>query len=101
MSAHVVPLRVYALVFGALLTLTGVTAWVAFLDLGPLNTIAAMTIAAVKALLVVLYFMHVRWSSRLTRLFIAAGIFWLLILILLTLGDYDTRGWITGPATGL
>jgi cytochrome c oxidase subunit 4 len=101
MSAHVAPLRVYALVFGALLVLTGVTAWVAFLDLGPLNTVVAMAIAAVKAVLVVLYFMHVRWSSNLARLFIAAGIFWLLILILITLGDYDTRAWMAESGSGL
>jgi cytochrome c oxidase subunit 4 len=100
MSAHVAPLRLYALVFGSLIALTGVTVWVAFFDLGPLNTVVAMTIAVVKAVLVVLYFMHLRWSSQVTRLFIAAGIFWLLILILLTLGDYDTRGWMAGPGPG-
>ena len=73
MSAHVAPLRLYAFVFGTLIALTGVTVWVAFFDLGPLNTVAAMTIAVVKAVLVVLYFMHVRWSSQVTRLFIDAA----------------------------
>jgi cytochrome c oxidase subunit IV len=100
MSAHVAPLRIYALVFGALLALTGLTAWIAYFDLGPFNTVVAITIAVLKALLVALYFMHVRWSSHVTRLFVVAGIFWFLILVLLTLSDYDTRSWMPGSGPG-
>ena len=94
MSAHVVPLKTYYAIFGALLAGTGVTVWVAFLDLGPLNTVVAMTIAVIKALLVVLYFMHVKYSSRLTWLFAAAGFVWLVLMIGLTIADFDSRGWI-------
>jgi cytochrome c oxidase subunit 4 len=93
MSTHVVPLRIYVAIFVALLVLTGVTVAVAYLDLGAMNTIVALTIAVVKGLLVVLYFMHVRYSSRLTWVFVAAGFFWFLILVAFTFADYDTRGW--------
>ena len=93
MSAHhVVPLRVYLAVFGALLVLTALTVWVAEIDLGPLNTVVALSIATLKAVLVVLWFMHVRYSSRLTWVFVAAGFLWLALLIGGTLGDYFSRG---------
>jgi len=91
---HVVPLRVYHAIFVTLLVLTGVTVWVAGLDLGPLNTAVALGIATVKALLVVLYFMHVRYASRLTWVFVAAGLFWLVLLIAGTMHDYQTRAWL-------
>jgi len=94
MSGHLVPLKGYLGIFLALMALTAVTVYVAFLDLGPMNTVAAMTIAAVKAVLVVLYFMHVRWSSRLVWIFAAAGVFWLMIMIGLTMADYGTRDWL-------
>jgi len=68
---------------------------VAKLDLGLLNVVVALTIAVIKATLVVLYFMHVRWSSRLTWVFVCAGFFWLAIMVALTLSDYLTRGWLT------
>ena len=101
MSAnHVVPIAVYFRVFAALLLLTGVTVWVAFLDLGAANTVVAMAIAAIKASLVVLYFMHVRYGSRLTWVFIGAGVFWLAVLITLTLSDELTRGWLTHVKQG-
>ncbi|MGE5219003.1 MAG: cytochrome C oxidase subunit IV family protein [Chloroflexota bacterium] len=94
-SSHVVSIKLYALVFGALLLLTLATAGIAFIDLGgELNSIAALTIALVKALLVVLFFMHLRYSSRLTWVFAGAGIFWLLILLVLTLADPLTRSWL-------
>lgn len=93
MSGHVASLRTYVTIFGVLTAFTALTVWIAFLDLGPLNTAVALGIAGVKASLVVLYFMHVRWSSRLTWLFAAAGFFWLLILIALTMADFGTRGW--------
>ena len=61
---------------------------------GPLNAIVALTIAVIKALLVILFFMHVYWSSRLTKIYVAAGFIWLIIMVALTLSDYQTRGWI-------
>ncbi|MFN0242622.1 MAG: cytochrome C oxidase subunit IV family protein [Planctomycetota bacterium] len=93
MSGHLVPLKIYYGIFGALLVLTGVTVAVAFVDLGPLNTVVALSIAVLKALLVVLYFMHVRYSSRLTWVFVAAGFVWFLIMIGFTLTDFQTRLW--------
>lgn len=95
MAPHIVPTRTYYQVFAALLILTGITVGVAFLDLGRLNAIVALAIAVGKALLVVLIFMHLRTSSRLTWIVVAGGAFWLLLLITLTLSDYLTRGWYT------
>src|SRR5437899_10148530 len=97
MSVRVVPVRVYLLVFVALLALTATTARVAFIDLGPLNDVAALGIAVLKAALVVLFFMHVRYGTRLTPLVLAASLFWLLILLGLSLCDYLTRGGLGGP----
>ncbi len=87
MNETVVPPRTYALVALALLVLLGLTAAVAEIDLGPLNALAALLIAVVKAILVVLFFMEVRYRSRLTWLFAAAGFLWLGIMIGLTLAD--------------
>ncbi|MGH9712435.1 MAG: cytochrome C oxidase subunit IV family protein [Candidatus Acidiferrales bacterium] len=98
MSGHVVPLRVYISVFLALLVLTGLTTWVAYFDLGPMNTVLALAIAVAKMLLVILFFMHVKYSSGLTRLIILAGFFWFAILVGLTLSDELTRGWT--PSSG-
>src|SRR6059036_2629512 len=94
MSEHIVPRKVYYGVFAALVVLTVVTWSVAKIDLGKLNTIVALTIAFIKATLVVLYFMHVRYSSRLTWVFVGAGFFWLAIMVTLTLSDFMTRGWL-------
>ena len=91
---HVVPLRVYLAIFAALLVLTGATVAVAKLDLGALNNVVALGIATVKAVLVVLWFMHVKYSSRLTWVFVAAGFFWLFLLIAGTMQDYVGRGWL-------
>jgi cytochrome c oxidase subunit 4 len=79
------------------MVLTGVTVGVAYVDLGPFNTLVALVIAFTKMMLVVLYFMHVRYSSRLTWAVVGAGFFWLALLLLLTLSDYVTRGqgWLT------
>src|SRR4029077_17952210 len=74
-SAHVVPLRVYLLVFVSLLLLTATTVAAAFVDLGALNNVVAMAIAGLKATLVILFFMHVRYSTRLTPLVIVSGLF--------------------------
>lgn len=97
MSDHVVPVRVYGAVFTALLAFTAVTIWVAFMDLGFLNTIVALFIAVFKATLVVLYFMHVRYGSRLTWVFVTAGVLWLIILLLFLMSDYASRGWQYSP----
>ena len=82
------------MIFAALVVLTVVTWSVAKLDLGKMNAVVALTIAVTKATLVVLYFMHVRWSSRLTWVFVGAGFFWLAIMVALTLSDYATRNWL-------
>src|ERR1044071_3598966 len=91
MSEHIVSAKIYGLIFAALLVMTGVTYWVSLLDLGRLNVIVALTIATIKAVLVVLYFMHVRYSSRLTWVVVVSGFFWLAIMIALTMSDYLTR----------
>ena len=91
MSAHVVPLKVYLAIFLALIAGTVLTVLVAFQDLGPMNTVVALTIAGAKALLVVLWFMHVKYSSRLTWVFAAAGLAWLVLMIGLTMADFETR----------
>ena len=92
MEEHSHPsLKVYFLVFFALAVGTCLTVAIAFVDLGPWNPIIALTIACTKATLVILYFMHVRYSSKLTILTVCAGFFWLLILITLSLTDYLTR----------
>jgi cytochrome c oxidase subunit 4 len=94
MSEFVVPVKTYVLIFVALLLLTGLTTGVAFIDLGAeLNTIIALTIAVVKALLVILFFMHVKYSPGLTKMVIVAGFFFLALLIAFTLADELTRGW--------
>ncbi|MGH9971246.1 MAG: cytochrome C oxidase subunit IV family protein [Pyrinomonadaceae bacterium] len=96
MSEHIVPKRVYITIFLALMVGTTVTVVAAFQDFpGPLNVIIAMTIAVVKATLVVLYFMHVRYSARLIWVILASALFWMGILFALTLSDYWTRGWLS------
>jgi cytochrome c oxidase subunit 4 len=91
-ATHLVPVRVYLTIFSLLMVLTAVTVSVSFLDLGPFNTVVAVLIAVTKMMLVILYFMHVRYSSRLTWAVVAGGFFWLALLLLMTLGDYLTRG---------
>ena len=95
-SHHVAPLKLYFGIFGILMVGTALTVLVAFYDLGPLNNVVMLTIACVKALFVVLYFMHVRWSSRLTMVIVASGFFWLLIMFSFTMTDYMSRGWVPG-----
>jgi cytochrome c oxidase subunit 4 len=95
-AGHVAPTRLYYTVFAALVVGTIATYLVARVDLGPLNNVMMLGIACAKALLVILFFMHVRWSTRLTWLVIASGFFWLLILFFITMSDYATRGWIPG-----
>jgi cytochrome c oxidase subunit 4 len=95
MSSHIVPPRTYYLIFLILMVCTAITVAVAFVDLGPLNAVVAMTIAVLKATLVVLFFMHVKYSTRLTWAVVLGSVFWLGILIVMTAGDYLTRAWST------
>jgi cytochrome c oxidase subunit 4 len=95
MSEHIVPKRTYYLIFLALMICTGITVAVAFIDLGSFNSVVALTIAVVKATLVVLFFMHVKYSTRLTWAVVVGSVFWLGILLALTFSDYLTRPWRT------
>jgi cytochrome c oxidase subunit IV len=88
---HVVPIPTYLVVFAALMILLVLTLVAASQDLGEWNLVIAITIAVIKALLIVLYFMHLRWSSYLVRVFAGAALFWLTILFVLTLQDYFSR----------
>jgi cytochrome c oxidase subunit IV len=92
---HVVSRRIYLLICAVLLAATLLTWRVALISLGRWNVVAALTIAFCKATLVALFFMHVRYSPRRTQLVVVAGIFWLGIMILLTMSDYLTRRWLT------
>jgi len=98
MSVHILPTRNYIFVFLARMVLTAATVWAAFHSWGPWNDVVAMGIAAVKASLVVLIFMHVRYSTRLTWLVVLAGILWLGIFFLLIFSDYLTRVEFLGVA---
>jgi cytochrome c oxidase subunit 4 len=93
MSDHIVPTRTYYLIYAILLVCTYLTWQVAYFDLGPMNTVAALGIACFKMVLVILFFMHVKYGTRLTWIVISSGFFWLAILLALTFGDYLTRGW--------
>jgi cytochrome c oxidase subunit IV len=88
---HVVPVSLYLRVFAALMVLLVLTLVAAMFNLGEWNIVIAVTIAVIKALLVALYFMHLRWGTRLVQLFGAAALFWLAIMFALTLGDYWSR----------
>jgi len=95
MSEHIVQPRIYLVIFLALLVGTGLTVFAAFYDFpGPLNAIVALTIAVIKATLVVLFFMHVRYSGRLIWLVIGSALFWLAIMFAITFSDYSSRGWL-------
>jgi cytochrome c oxidase subunit 4 len=89
---HVSPMSMYLAVFAALMVLTALTAWVSFQDLGRWNDVVALSIATTKMTLVIVFFMHVKYSTRLTKLVVLSGFLWLLILLGLTFADYVTRG---------
>jgi cytochrome c oxidase subunit IV len=95
--SHISPKSVYFTIFGSLMVLTALTVWVAFLQLGSLNFPVAITIALVKATLVVLFFMHVKYSSKLTKLLVASTFFFLAALFGLTMTDYLSRSWTASP----
>jgi cytochrome c oxidase subunit IV len=97
MSEHIDSVKTYAGVWIILLILTAATTAVAYVDLGAFSVVAALTIAVIKMLLVALFFMHLRHSTHLTRLVVAGGLIWLLILLLLSFADFQTRGWIGVP----
>jgi cytochrome c oxidase subunit IV len=96
-TEHIVPISTYLLVFFALMIGTGVTTWVAYIDLGKWNTVVALVIAFCKMILVVLFFMHVKYATGLTRVIIIAGFFWLGIMITLSCSDELTRTWEIVP----
>ena len=90
---HIVSPTVYLTIVLLLLMFTGLTVWASFIDLGPWNPVIALGIACTKAVLVVLFFMHVKYSSKLTKLTVISGIFIFLGLISMTLADYMSRAW--------
>ena len=92
---HIVPLSIYYTIFLALMVGTALTWWVATIDLGVMNNVIMLAIAVTKASLVVLFFMHVKYSSKLTWLVVGGSLFFLLVLIIFTLNDYMYRGWGT------
>ena len=93
-SVHVLPLRVYFAVFFGLMAFTAVTVAAAFVNMGAMNNVIMMAIATIKATLVVLFFMHVRYNTRLIPVIIVSGLFFLLILFSLLFADYFSRGWL-------
>jgi cytochrome c oxidase subunit IV len=100
-SVHVSPLSTYLTIFGALMGLSAITVGAAFVNLGSFNPVVALAIACLKATLVVLYFMHVKYSSSLVKITVVLSLFFVAILFAETLMDYATRGWVAGGAIGL
>jgi cytochrome c oxidase subunit IV len=90
-SEHIVSPKIYFAIFAALMLGTSITVWAAFQNFGKLNIVIALVIATIKATFVVLFFMHARYSPRRTQLVIICSIFWLAIMLGMTLSDYDTR----------
>ena len=94
---HIVPKRVYFFIFATLIALTWVTALVSRIDLGRWNIFVALAIAILKASLVILFFMHVKYSTRLTKFIVVCGFFWLSLLLFITMADLWTRSWMGVP----
>jgi cytochrome c oxidase subunit 4 len=94
---HVVPKRVYFLVFFALIVLTWVTTYISTIDLGKWNIFVALAIAVFKASIVALFFMHVYYSTRLTKMIVMCSLFWLILLLFITMADIWTRTWMGVP----
>ncbi|MFN7999105.1 MAG: cytochrome C oxidase subunit IV family protein [Bryobacteraceae bacterium] len=97
MHEHIDSIKTYTVVFVLLLALTLVTTLVATVDLGAFNVLVALVIAVIKMLLVALFFMHLRHSAVLTKLMVGGGLLWLAILLVLSLSDFVSRGWIPVP----
>jgi cytochrome c oxidase subunit IV len=96
MSGHVASPKLYIMVFAALLAGTGLTYAAALVDFGFFNNVVMLAIAVTKMSLVVLYFMGVRWNTRLTWVVAGSGFFFLLIMFTITMSDYMSRGWVPG-----
>jgi len=94
---HIVPVGIYVAVFATLIVLTWVTAFVATIDLGRLNIFVALSIAVFKASLVLLFFMHVKYGTRLTKMIVLSGLYWLILLLFIAMADLWTRGWMGVP----
>lgn len=90
---HIVSPRLYLVIFGTLLLATAITVGASYLDLGEWNPVIALAIACTKAVLVILFFMHIKYSSRVMKLTVASGFFTFLVLITMTLSDYISRAW--------
>jgi cytochrome c oxidase subunit IV len=97
--SHIASVKSYVGIFLALMVLTAVTVAVAYVNLGQFNKVVALGIASFKATLVVLYFMHVKYSSSLTKLVVIAGFYFLIVLLGLTMTDYGSREWLPVPPT--
>ena len=94
MPEHIVSSKLYWTIWIVLICLTGLTAGIATVDLGPFNTVVALLIASIKATIVALFFMHVKYTSeKLTKMVIVSALFWLFILLSLSMADYATRLW--------
>ena len=100
MSEHIVSPKVYFAIFAALMIGTTLTVWAAFQNFHQFNIVIALGIATIKATLVILYFMHARYSPKRTQLVIVCSVFWLAIMLGLTLSDYNTRSHETQPGEG-
>jgi len=96
-SEHIVSPKIYIVIFASLMLGTSITVWAAFQNFGKFNIVIALVIATIKATLVVLYFMHARYSPKRTQLVIVCSVFWLAIMLALTLSDYATRSHETQP----
>lgn len=90
---HIVSPKIYVTIFLSLLVLTGSTVAISYIDLGVFNAVVALAIACIKMMLVVLFFMHVKYSSKLTKLTVISGVFVFLGLISMTMADYISRAW--------
>jgi len=90
---HIVSPLEYTMVFGTLLVFTGITVAAAYKEMGVFNPIVALAIASIKAVIVILFFMHVKYQSRLIKMTVGAGFFTFLVLIIMTLSDYISRAW--------
>ena len=94
---HVISSSIYVGIWAVLMVLTGVTVFASFVELGDLNIVVALVIATIKATLVVLFFMHLYYSSKLTKVTVVAAVFFLFLLLALSMTDYLTRHWLTNP----
>jgi cytochrome c oxidase subunit IV len=92
---HIIPAKIYVVIWVILMVLTVTTVFAATLELGLFNIVLALLIATIKGTLVALFFMHLRYDTKLTMVTVVASIFWLFILFSLTMTDYITRGWST------